>query len=137
MNTEIDFLKNYCDFSNPNWVWVLTALSRNKDQLDLSKSHDYFSRFILTKSEDIEETFDTILRIANDPFTYYRMYISLNARNVVEGLFRFQKKLIDIGMGLAKDQDDALSMSKKVGSLWNALFSIMLGNLKFILSNGY
>ena len=30
----------------------------------------------------------------------------------------FQKKLVDVSVGLAKGQDDALVLSKKVGSLW-------------------
>ena len=46
------------------------------------------------------------------------MYVSLNARNVVSTVFNMQKKLADIGFGLAKNQKDSLNAAKKIGSYW-------------------
>jgi len=112
-----EFLNKYCDFSNPNWVWILTAMSRNKDQTS-PNAHKYMSRFVLTSSTDIDDAMDTAARIANHPETYYRMYISLNARDVVKGFYQFHKKMADIGYGVAMGRDDALAQSKKIGSIW-------------------
>jgi len=113
---SLQFLKEYCNFSNPNWVWMLKGISRNKDN-DKSGVR-FIRRLVVAKPEDIETCRADILKMANDPDTTYRLYVSLNSRDVVKGLFNFQKKMIDIGMGLAQGLDDHLQMSKKIGSIW-------------------
>lgn len=119
MTNQLQFIHDYCDFSNPNLVWMMKGISRNKDNKSgVTSGVRFFARRVIAKPEDIDICYDDIKILTNDPDTYYRLYISLNARNVIEGAFQFQKKLIDIGMGLAKGHEDALNMSKKVGSLW-------------------
>jgi hypothetical protein len=117
MNLEaITFLDSYCDFSNPHWVWILTGMSRNKD--NANGKHSYLQRLVLTCPNDILECYNRLHIESNDPDTTYRMYISLNARDAVKTTFAFQRKLLEIGYGLAKGQDDALQLSKRIGSLW-------------------
>ena len=115
MNESIQFLRNYCDFSNPNWVWMLKGISRNKDNETKS---GFFRRLILTSTDDIEPCYAEMHTLANNPDTNYRLYVSLNSRDVVKALFNFQRKMLDIGYGLARGLEDHLSMSKKVGSIW-------------------
>tara|TARA_R110000824_G_C15197540_1_gene675397 strand:+ start:1515 stop:2141 length:627 start_codon:yes stop_codon:yes gene_type:complete len=116
MNEQLRFLNSYCDFSNPNWVWVIKGLTRNKDNYGMGER--FMHRRIITKPEDFETSIKEIRMLATDPDTFYRLYVSLNARDVVKGLFQFQKKMIDIGQGLANGYDDHLAMSKKIGSIW-------------------
>jgi len=116
MNEPIEFLHKYCDFSNPNAVWMLKRISRNKDNNGTGVK--FMRRLVLRKPEEIEECRTEIMKLADDPNTTYRLYVSLNSRDVVKGLFNFQKKLIDIGTDLARGIDDAVWMSKKVHSLW-------------------
>jgi hypothetical protein len=112
----IDFLKNYCTFDNPNEVWMLKGISRSKDN---EEGFDRFMRrLVVAKPEDIEDCYNDIRRMGNKTGTKYRIYVSLNSRDVVKGLFNFQKKLLEIGYGLARGLDDHLQMSKKVSSLW-------------------
>ena len=117
---SIEFMKSYCDFSDSNCVWVMKGISRNKDNPNNPNMHKFFRRMVLTSLEDIESCYDDIHRnvIATNPATIYRIYISLNSRNVVTASFEFQKKLVDINHGLAKNQKDALNHAKKIGSLW-------------------
>jgi len=114
--SALTFLNEYCDFSNPNWVWMLKGISRNKD--NTNSGVKFLRRMVLTKPEDIVICRDKIIAEANDPNTIYRLYVSLNARDVVKAAFEFQKKLADITFGLCKGQDDALGQSKKIGSVW-------------------
>ena len=117
MTEQEQFIHEYCDFSNPNWVWILTGISRNKDKTSDS-GVKFLHRSIIAKPEDIITGYTTIKKTADNPHTIYRMYISLNARDAVNTLFNFQKKIIDVGMGLAKNQTDALNLSKKINSVW-------------------
>ena len=116
MNESLTFLHKYCDFSDPNWVWILKGMSRNKDNSDSGVK--FMRRLVVRKPEELEQCREEIIRLAYDSDTTYRLYVSLNSRDVVKGLFEFQKKMIDIGQGLARGLEDHLWMSKKVHSLW-------------------
>lgn len=118
MNEAIQFLNEYCDFSDPNCVWVMKGISRNKDNENNPDMHRFLRRMVLTSPEDIQKCYDEIHLVANDPKTTYRIYISLNSRDAVDATFQFQKKLVDITQGLSKRRDDALALAKKIGSLW-------------------
>ena len=111
-----DFLNSYCDFSNPNHVWMLKGISRNKDNDKTGVK--FIRRLVMTCPEDFITCRNEILTLANDPNTTYRLYVSLNSRDAVNGAIQFQKKLIDVSIGLARGQEDALGLSKKIGSLW-------------------
>ncbi len=116
MNEAIDFITKYCNFSNPNHIWMMKGISRNKDNDESGVR--FMRRMVLTKPSDIVDCHKEIHLLANDALTTYRLYASLNARDVIKATFAFQKKMIDIGMGLAQGHDDALAMSKKAGSIW-------------------
>jgi putative component of toxin-antitoxin plasmid stabilization module len=114
----IAFLKEYCLFDNPNTVWMFKGISRHKDNKDNENMDRFMRRLVVAKAEDIESCYQDVKKMANKSGTTYRLYVSLNSRDVVKGLFNFQKKMIDIGQGLARGLDDHLGMAKKVGSLW-------------------
>lgn len=118
MNEALQFMHDYCDFSDPNCVWVMKGISRNKDNPDNPNMHRFLRRMILTCPDDIDSCYEEIHLLANHPDTTYRIYISLNSRDVVDAAFQFQKKLVDITQGLAKGFPDALKQAKKVGSIW-------------------
>lgn len=119
MSDAVTFLNEYCDFSDPHWVWILTGISRSKDNAN-ADYHDYLQRLVLTKPEDVLECYKRIRQEAFHANTTYRMYVSLNARDAVKTVFSFQHKLLEIGCGLSKGQDDALQLAKKISSLWKS-----------------
>lgn len=135
MNESIEFIKEYCEFSNPNNVWILKGVSRNKDNPNNEVMDKFFHRSILTKADDIEEAYFTMRKSATDLKTVYRIYISLNARDAVAATFNFQKKLIDVGYGLSRGLEDALVSCKKLGSLWKTELeqSSCRGTKRFLL----
>ncbi len=119
MNEPIDFLHSYCDFSDPNMVWILTGISRNKDHDLETETHEKFiHRRILACPEDLDRFHREIHLLAADPDTTYRMYISLNSRDVIKAALNFQKSLFDLNIGLARGYADALALSKKLDHMW-------------------
>lgn len=112
----IQFLEGYCDFTDPNHVWIMKGIARNKDNPD--NSIKFMRRMVLTCKEDIQEIYYDIKHQMLAVHGVYRIYISLNARDAVKSLFNFQKRMVDINTGLFKNTPDALAMSKKIGSLW-------------------
>ncbi len=116
MISAIHFLNDYCTFEDPNCVWVLTGISRAKDNVE--GYHKYLQRLVLTKPEDILECVNRIKAETLKPNTTYRMYVSINSRDVVKTTFNFQKTLLEISYLLAKGNADALNQAKRLSSLW-------------------
>jgi hypothetical protein len=113
---SIKFAKEYCDFSDPNHVWLLKGVSRGKD--NTGDYHHFFRRMVLTNAADIESCYDEIKLNGNTTGTTYRIYLSLNSRDVVKANYNFAKKMIDIAHGVSRGLDDQLAKSKKIGSQW-------------------
>ena len=116
MNEPLQFLHEHCVFPESNWVYILKGMSRNKDN-DTSGVR-FMRRMVIAKPDDIETCYNSIKLEATDSDTIYRFYVSMNPRNVFKAAFHFQKKMVDITMGLALGQDDALGQAKKIGSIW-------------------
>jgi hypothetical protein len=126
-NDAIDFIKSYCDFSNPNWVWMLKGVTRSKDNQNNPDYHKCMRRFVLTKVEDIEECYRDWVHFANDYSTVYRTYISLNSRDTFKAAFSFQHTMATLTYDLARGLEDALVKSKNLSSLWKTELE-QLGN---------
>jgi putative component of toxin-antitoxin plasmid stabilization module len=113
---SLQFLREYCSFQNSEEVWILKGISRHKD--NNGNMEKFISRLVISKVEDIEDCYLKIKKLGNKLGTNYRMYVSLNSRNVVKGLFNFQKRLLDISYGVSKNLDSDIQMAKKLGSKW-------------------
>jgi len=114
---SINFIKEYCDFTNPEEVWILKGISRNKDNPN-ENMHRFMRRLVMSSPNDIEQCYKDIRGMGNQQNTSYRMYISLNSRNTVKGLFQFQKKLLDISYDVSRGIEDAKIQTIKLHSLW-------------------
>jgi hypothetical protein len=115
-NESIEFANNYCDFSDPNHIWLMKGISRSKD--NPKEYHKFFRRMTLSCIEDIQESYDEIKQLGNQLGTTYRIYLSLNSRDVVKANFNFAKRLMDIAAGVQQGLPDMLLKSKKLGSEW-------------------
>ena len=113
---SIDFLQNYCTFDNPNEIWMLKGITRHKD--NEGDFHRFMRRLVITKPEDIEMCRKDIRRMGNKEGTMYRIYVSLNSRDVLKGMFQFQKKLLDISHGVARGLEDCISQTNRLASVW-------------------
>jgi len=116
MKNPVMFAENYCDFSDPNHVWLMKGISRTKD--NQGDFHRFFRRMVLTCPEDIGRCYTEIQTMGCHSGTVYRIYLSLNSRNVVKANFNFAKRLMDIAHGVSRGQEDMLVKSKKLGSEW-------------------
>jgi len=118
---SIDFIREYCDFSNPDEVWMLKGVSRHKDNPvgnPYGDMHKFMRRLVMASPDDIEQCYKDIRSMGNQVGTSYRMYVSLNSRNVIKGLFQFQTKLLEISYGVAKGLEDFKKQTTKLASIW-------------------
>lgn len=115
MKESLQFLNKYCSFDEPDWVWILTSIIRNKDNANIKGA---LNRKIIREQNDIEQCYVYLKSLADNIDATYRMYISLNARSCKKTAFSFQHKLLDLNYDLARDIQGANSQIKKIDSLW-------------------
>lgn len=116
---DLNFLNDYCYFNNDSEVWILKGLARNKDNKGNPDMHDFFCRRIINSIDDIIPCYEYICDQANHSGTIYRIYVSLNSRNVKKAFFNFQKDMMDIAYSLAvHEESDSINKIKKLSSTW-------------------
>jgi len=116
---SLEFIRSYCDFSDPDCVWMLKGVTRSKD--NEKGFHHFMRRLVMVTPDDIEPCYNDIKQMGNQAGTSYRIYVSLNSRNVIKGMFSFQKKLLDISHGVARGLDDMRKQTTKLGSVWKTV----------------
>jgi hypothetical protein len=94
----------------------MKGISRSKDHK--GEFHKFFRRMILTCPQDITDGYNEIKRLCSSPSTTYRIYLSLNARDVSSTNYRFVQDLILIAYGVSKGTPDMLVKSKRLSSEW-------------------
>jgi hypothetical protein len=92
-------IKEYCDFSNPEKVYILLLVPRKKDnpqQTEREKLNKR-ARFIITCDDDVDYAIDQLFKISDfyQDITF-RVYLSANRRSLKKGLINFNHLLVDL-----------------------------------------
>ena len=118
INNSIDFLRNYCQFEQPNHVWVLTGIVRNKDNKITTDWDRWMRRLIIRSQDDIVPCYNDIKAMGNIKGVNYRMYVSLNARDVTKTFFHFQQTLLQTSYDLCRGLEQIQDQIKRMDSIW-------------------
>ena len=98
-NTPIQILEEHCEFIGKNDCYVLLAVSRKKDSLNITNSQEIVFREVIKNEKDIKRKY---LQIKAQCKAYrdeegrdypFYLYISLNARDAVKATFGLTKKI--------------------------------------------
>lgn len=88
MDTEsINFLKQHCEFNNPTDCYILIAVSRKKDTLEITNSKEIIFRDVIKHKDEIEKKYlkmkasiTNYKDIDEKSFPFY-LYVTLNPSN--------------------------------------------------------
>ena len=117
MSFASDFIEDYCKFENG--IHIIMGINRNKENDKTSPDHHSFMRrFTISGKEDIVARVDDIFAMGNKKNNTYRIYVSVNERDMTKALFNFQKRLLDLSLDFARGLNDAKQMVKRIDSLW-------------------
>jgi hypothetical protein len=114
----VQFIKEYCDFSDPDNVWILSCIARNKEN---EQNNIFFKREIIRTSDYIEQAvlklkaLATLTTAQQNHKPIYRLYISLNSRNTRKAMFSYAKTAIDIISAMGNDGEKRYS---KMDTIW-------------------
>jgi len=118
---SIFFLQNYCRFEQSNYVWILTGIVRNKDNNSNHEHDKWMRRLIIRSPEDILSCYNDIKAMGNAKGVTYRMYVSLNARDVTKAFFDFQHTLITHSCEIARGDAQIQDHIKRLDSVWKTV----------------
>lgn len=103
---------------HPERAYILMAIARKKQNETLTNGTERVFRKVITSLEDIEPTSRQILaQLSTCPYTF-RVYLTVNARDMYQTLVSFSQELITLVSSLATQDSDHLTRARKVDSEW-------------------
>jgi len=125
----IKFINNYCNFKNGDNVYILHLLARKKENEFLSNVISF--REIITSEKYIEEKYNKLLSISKnfkskenpEKNVIFRLYISVNSRNVKKSYYMYQKHLIDLDFNIKNNHEPSIHKMKRLDKEWIKILS--------------
>jgi len=116
MITSIKKIEDLTEFRKGEG-YVLSILSRKKNNADITHSKEIMRRKILTKKEDIPEAYEYLKEYATRyPEYEFYMYLSATARDVKQALFHYIGLILDTYNRW--DEDGMENRIKKISGLF-------------------
>jgi len=121
MKLSIEELKDYSEFGD-NRVYLLMAIARKKENLDITSSGEIVFREVVKNEKDIERK---ITKLQNACKRYgeaekFRLYYSANARNTLDAYFRYRERTNDWIEKKMNGQADIDQKLKRMDSHWKS-----------------
>lgn len=116
-------LENYCEFGEDR-VYLLMAIARTKENPQLTGSSAVTFREVVTNQQDIRATYDRLRWLVEGYQAdigeegTFRLYVTVNARNTVDGYFNFQEQLNRWVKEWLKGDDAAPKKFQELSSYW-------------------
>lgn len=111
----------WCDFGDgQERAYILMAIARRKHNEDLTHNSEVVFRRVLRNETDIDRQYDE-LRSLIDGYGYtFRLYLTVNARSVLDAYFRFQNEVNAWSQDYIRGDDAAIEKMGNVGSRWKS-----------------
>jgi hypothetical protein len=119
-------LLDYCKFDDPSLVYILILLPRKKENKEQSEREKLKkrTRFILQTEDDIPFAVNDFIEYAKlHSDTVFRVYVSVNRRSLLKGLFNFQLKLNRFTHDLINGNDEVYTSIAKLGSEFKSVLA--------------
>jgi hypothetical protein len=121
----IKFLEEFCCFES-NRVYILLAMARPKENEDISSGDEPVFREIVEKSEDIRQKYNKLKSISQNYTARegaglnFRLYVTVNARNVRDSMYMFQRQLINYNERITNGHAPAEKKIKRLDKQWKS-----------------
>lgn len=120
---SLDLLKSHCVFDSPYDVYILLAVARKKNNIDITNSQEIVFREIIKKPEEIERKYSKIKTLTENyrdsegrEYSFYT-YVSVNPRNSMKAFFLLQNRF-NTTLSEALSGVDVSLKFKRIGGLW-------------------
>lgn len=94
--TDIESIKEFLDFENPNNVYVMFAIARSKNNLELTAKGQVVLRKVVRHMDHFEHALEELRNNCKDRGLKFYIYISVNSRDVRKGYTTFKSKQVEM-----------------------------------------
>lgn len=115
----IENIKTICDFSD-NHSYILMGIARPKCNEDITNSNKKQYRMVLTSEEEIEESIKDLFALMSRHNLYWRIYLSVNARNLLKGYFNLREKMNNWSRKIIEGDEESKEKLKYISSKWKS-----------------
>ena len=122
----LSFIHNYCNFGL-NRVYILVAIARPKEHIDLSYGDRPMFRKIISDESEIDKQYNKITGITkeynrnnNDKFKF-RLYLTVNARDTDRALYLYQKHILELQRHASNGHKESHNKIKRMDSEWKSM----------------
>lgn len=113
------FIKNWCQFEDEH-VYIVMAIARRKFNPEISNSNEIVHRRILTCEEDISGQVDDILALINRHELNFRIYLTVNPRDIVSAYHAFVQELVSWSESLYNGDSGVHTKMERISSEWKS-----------------
>lgn len=114
-----EFCRDWCDFGEER-AYILMAIARRKFNEGVTNSTEVVHRRILTEAEDVERNVADLLALLGRHDLHFRVYLTVNARNVVSAYYSFTQELVQYSADLHYGDDAVREKMALLNSEWKS-----------------
>lgn len=118
-NIDIETIKEKCEFGE-NRAYILIAVARSKLNEEITNNSQITYRKVITNEKSIEETIPDLWALMNQHDLRWRIYLTVNARNTIDGYFNFREEMNSWVRDLMNGDENTKEKFGKVSSYWKS-----------------
>lgn len=113
----VGVMKAWCEFGEHR-AYILMAIARRKHNEELTHNSEVVYREVLRDEQDIQRKYDDLCALIGNHDYTFRIYLTVNARNTLDGYFNFQEEMNGWSRDLIRGDEHAAAKMGEVGSRW-------------------
>lgn len=119
----VKMMNSWCQFGDENHrhrAYILMAIARRKHNNELTHSSEVVYRRVVRSQDDIRNQYDDLRSLIENHQYTFRLYLTVNARNILDAYFRFQEELNGWSHDYIRGDDAAIEKMGTVDSRWKS-----------------
>lgn len=116
---SVPLMRIWCKFGEERHrAYIIMAIARRNQNEELTHNSEVVYRRVIRNKTDISRQYDELKSlIEGEPYTF-RLYLTVNARSILDAYFRFQDELNGWSQDYIRGDDAAIEKMGDVGSRW-------------------
>lgn len=119
--SPLEKLHDWCTPIEDGEAYILWVIARRKYNDDITNSTEIIHRRVLTDEDDIEYNYNHLKYFAESSEHHFRMYVTVNKRDVLKGFWHMQSKMLDLSKQITTDVEGAYPAIGRLGSMWKSV----------------
>jgi hypothetical protein len=116
----VDRVEEWCTFGDGR-AYILMAIARKKFNEDITNTEEVVHRRVISDDEQIEEQVGDLLAMMERRDLSFRLYLTVNARDVVRAYHFFFEKMVSWSQELHDGHDPAIEKMGRLSSEWKSV----------------